>query len=81
MTGADQFSFGSDSYSKEELVAEIGSMFICANTNIGEITFDNSTAYIAGWIKSFKNDPKMIITASSQAQKAVDWILNRKKEG
>lgn len=66
--------FGDHSYSKEELVAEMGSAFLCAMTGI-EGTFDNSAAYIAGWLKKLQNDPKLVVFAAAQAQKAVDHIL------
>lgn len=70
-------AFGSQEYSKEELVAEIGSAFICSHVGIdsSEI-FDNSTAYIQSWLKKLKNDPKFIIEASAKAEKAAKYILN-----
>ena len=70
-------AFGSKDYSKEELVAEIGSCFLCATANIQtETSFRNSAAYLQSWIKSLQNDPKMIIYASAQAEKAAEYILN-----
>jgi len=64
-------------YSREELVAEIGSSFICRmlgvdNTN----TNTNRDAYISGWLKKLKDDKKAIALASSAASKASDYILN-----
>lgn len=70
-------TFGDEKYSKEELVAEIGATFLCAEAGI-ESTFGNSTAYIRGWINRLKDDKKLIITAAKQAQEAVEYILNRK---
>ena len=71
--------FGSDSYSKEELVADLGGYFICAHTGItNESIHNNSVAYLASWLKVLKSEPKILISAASQAQKAVDSILNRK---
>lgn len=69
-------AFGSKEYSKEELVAEIGSAYLCSHVGIdtAEI-FDNSKAYIQSWISKLKNDPKFIIEASSKAEKAVKYIL------
>lgn len=69
-------SFGSEKYAKEELIAEMGSAFLCSECNI-EGTFDNSVAYIKGWLKALKDDSKLVIVAASAAQKAVDLILNR----
>lgn len=72
-------AFGSASYSKEELVAEMGSCFL--NTTAGlqtESSFRNSAAYLQGWLKALKDDPKLIIHASAQAEKATEYILNAK---
>lgn len=70
-------AFGSEEYSKEELVAELGS---AALMNIAGIetnkSFKNSTAYIQSWIRVLKNDVKFIVSASSKAEKAVTYILN-----
>ena len=70
-------SFGSESYSKEELVAELGAAMLCGVTGIGKSTLENSAAYIATWIKRLKDDSKLIISAASQAQKAADYILGK----
>jgi len=68
--------FGSSEYSKEELVAEITASFLCGVSNIENKTLDNSTSYIAGWLKKLKDDPKMVVLSAGQAQKASDFILN-----
>jgi antirestriction protein ArdC len=74
-TNNDQFIFSSKSYSKEELVAEIGSAMLCNIAGIEtDETLDNSAAYIKGWIKKLENNHRLIIRASSRAQKAVDLI-------
>lgn len=59
----------------EELVAEMGAAYLCYMTGIHNATIDNSAAYIKSWIGKFKEDKKMLLTASSMAQKAVDYIL------
>lgn len=74
---ADVIRFGSHSYSCEEMIAEIGASFLCAQASI-DSTFENSVAYIQTWAKTLKNDPKMIIHAAARAQKAVDWILGKR---
>lgn len=66
--------FGSIEYSKEELVAEIGATFLNAHCGIKEHVFDTSIAYIQNWLKLLKSDPKMIITASSNAQRAFTYL-------
>jgi antirestriction protein ArdC len=70
--------FGSHEYSKEELVAEMGAAFLCGHAGIEQKVLENSAAYIAGWLKALKNDKTLLIQAASQAQKASDYILNRK---
>ena len=68
--------FGSERYSKEELIAELGASFLSNEAGIlNQVQFDNSAAYLGSWIEKFQNDPKMIFTASSQAQKSTDLIL------
>lgn len=67
--------FGSEPYSHEELVAEIGSCFLQSHAHITE-RFEQSTAYIQGWLEVFKGNRKFIFSASTAAQKAVDYILN-----
>ena len=67
--------FGSPIYSHEELVAEMGAAFLCAEAGIMDPTIQNSAAYIAGWLKYLKSDPKALIIAGAQAQKASDFIL------
>jgi antirestriction protein ArdC len=62
-------------YDKEELIAEMGSSMLCAHANIDSVTFDNSVAYLAGWVQAFKDKPKMLVEAASAAQKAVNLIL------
>lgn len=72
--------FGSHEYSKEELVAEMGAAFLCGHAGIENSTIENSAAYIKGWLKALKNDKTLLVHAAGQAQKAADYILNRKPE-
>ena len=67
--------FGSRDYSQEELVAEMGAAYLCGITGIEQETIQNNAAYIKSWIRTFKDDPKVLIMAAAQAQKAVDYIL------
>lgn len=70
-------SFGSETYSKEELVAEIGSASILNMLGIEtNKSFRNSASYIQSWIKVLKNDTRFIVSASTKAEKAVKYILN-----
>ena len=67
--------FGSEKYSKEELIAELGSAFLCSTFGIAS-DFDNSVAYLQGWLKAIKDsDPSLIVKAATAAQKACDLIL------
>ena len=69
-------AFGSEEYSKEELVAEIGSATLMNLLGIETVkTFRNTTAYIQSWLNVLKNDNKFIVSASSKAEKAVNFIL------
>lgn len=72
--------FGSDKYSKEELIAELGAAFLCGNTGIEQTTIENSAAYIQSWLKALKNDKRMIVFAAAAAQKAADYILDKKNQ-
>lgn len=74
-------AFGSQDYSKEELVAEIGSANILNQLGIETAkSFKNSTAYIQSWLKVLKNDVRFIVSASSKAEKAVKYILGEEIE-
>lgn len=69
--------FGNEDYSREELVAEIGSAMLCNRVGIeAKKAFRNSVAYIKGWLKALKNDNKMIVWAAGRAEKAAKFILN-----
>lgn len=72
--------FGSEEYSKEELVAEMGAAFLCGQAGIAERTINNSAAYIQNWLEALKNDNKLIVQAAAQAQRAADFILGTKFE-
>lgn len=67
--------FGSESYSKEELIAEMGAAMLCGITGISNQTIENSAAYLKCWIEKLKGDSRLIVTAASAAQKASDYIL------
>ena len=58
----------------EELVAEIGAAFLCADLGITPETRDDHAAYIASWLKVLKDDKRAIFTAASHAQKVADYL-------
>ena len=69
--------FGSEDYSKEELVAEMGAAMLCGAAGIESRTLGNSAAYLQTWINKLKSDARLIVSAASQAQKAADYILSK----
>jgi antirestriction protein ArdC len=73
---AGSHAFGSDNYSKEELVAELGASALVNFLGMETpSSFRNNTAYIQSWAKRLGDDPKLIVSASSKAEKAVNYIL------
>ena len=71
----ETINFGSEMYSKEELIAEIGASYLCNISGITK-TIENQSAYISNWLQVLQNDNRMILFASSAAQKSCDYILN-----
>jgi antirestriction protein ArdC len=67
--------FGTEAYAFEELVAELGAAFSCADLGLIPATLDNHAGYIDSWLKVLKNDKKAIFTAASQASKAHGWLM------
>ena len=80
MTG----TFGSKSYAFEELIAELGAVFMCSEAGILFQTKDNSAKYLTGWnkvlVNELENDNRFFLKASAQSQKAVNYILGRNTE-
>lgn len=73
--------FGNFAYSREELVAEIGAAMLCNHAHIDcEKAFKNSVAYIQSWLQALNDDPKMIVWASSKAEKAAKYIIGETAE-
>ncbi len=68
-------AFGSETYSREELVAEIGSAFLIEECGISSAeTLNNSAGYIQSWIKALRDDSNAILYAAAKAEKAVELI-------
>ena len=78
-------TFGTPKYAFEELVAELGALFLCAESGILYFTLNNSAAYIKGWqkrlIDKMEADNKFFFRASSKAQAGADLILDRDENG
>ncbi len=70
-----------DQYSKEELIAEMGSAFLCSKTGmLDDSIIEVSASYLNNWIKILKGDPKLIVSAAGKAQKAVNFILKENSD-
>ena len=67
--------FGTEQYSKEELIAELGASMLAGIAQIDNSIIDHSASYIQSWLNALKNDHSLIIKASQLAQKASDHIL------
>ena len=73
--------FGSDRYSKEELVAELGAAFLSNEAGIlDQVVFNNSAAYLKSWITKLEEDHTLLTSAASHAQHSFDWVLGRSPE-
>lgn len=73
-------SFGNDEYSKEELVAEIGSSIFRQYLGLSTESADkNSIGYLQGWIRACKDDPQLIPSACKKAQEAFEYIMDMTK--
>ena len=70
--------FGTEDYSKEELVAEIGASALVNHVGLETTSsLRNNTAYIQNWLSVLKNDKRFIVSAAGKAEKAVNLILNQ----
>ena len=66
--------FGDDAYAMEDLVAELGAAFLCADLGIANTPRPDHAAYISHWLTVLKADKKAIFTAASKAAQAVDYL-------
>jgi len=67
-------TWGDEGYSREELVAELGSAFLCADLELHQEPREDNAAYIATWLEILKNDTRAIFTAAAHAQRAADYL-------
>lgn len=66
--------FGDDAYAAEELIAELGAAFLCADLGIAATPREDHAGYLAHWLQVLKADHRAIFTAASQAQRAADYL-------
>ena len=72
-----RIKWGDEGYAKEELVAEIGSAFLCADLGITPETRADHADYIGSWLKALKDDKKLIFTAAAHATRAVEYLKDK----
>ena len=66
--------FGNEAYAAEELIAELGAAFLCADLGLANEPRPDHTAYLQNWLTVLRNDKRAIFTAASKAQQAADWM-------
>ena len=66
--------FGDEGYAREELVAELGAAFLCADLGLRLDDRDDHAAYIGSWLKVLKHDKRAVFSAAAHAQRAVDYL-------
>lgn len=76
--------WGDEAYAREELVAELGAAFLCADLGLTPEPGEDHAAYIQSWLKVLKEDKRAIFIAASHAQRAADYLHGlqpRQEEG
>lgn len=77
-TGSDAgMRFGEEGYAFEELVAELGSAFLCSEAGIGNVGCQDNAAYIDSWLRVLRKDRGKLFLAAFQAERACDLVLGR----
>jgi antirestriction protein ArdC len=69
--------FGDDAYAMEELVAELGAAFLCAELGITSEPRNDHAQYLSSWLRVLRADNKAVFTAASKASQATDWLKER----
>ncbi len=65
---------GDEGYAREELVAELGAAFLCADLGLTPESREDHAAYIASWLQVLRDDRRFIVSAAAHAQRAVAWL-------
>lgn len=66
--------WGDEGYAQEELVAELGAAFLCADLELATEPREENASYIANWLEVLKNDTRFIFRAAAHAQRAADYL-------
>jgi antirestriction protein ArdC len=72
--------WGDDGYAREELVAELGAAFLCADLGLELTPRADHASYIASWLEVLKDDRRFIFTAAAHAQRATDFLHGRQRQ-
>ena len=67
--------FGDVAYAAEELIAELGAAYLCAELGLSSQPREDHAQYIQNWLQVLRNDKRAIFTAASKAQQATDWLV------
>jgi len=70
-----EIQFGSNCYSREELIAELTSAYCCASLGLDNSLIENSASYIQSWLSALRTDKRALVVAASKAQKAADFLF------
>jgi antirestriction protein ArdC len=73
--------WGDEGYAREELVAELGSAFLCADLRLAPEILEDHAAYIDSWLKVLEDDKRFIFTAAGHAQRATDYLHSLQNAG
>ncbi|MBN9252218.1 MAG: antirestriction protein, partial [Mesorhizobium sp.] len=73
--------WGDEGYAMEELVAELGAAFVCADLSLTPQPRAEHASYIASWLKALKDDKRAIFVAAAHAQRAADYLAGRQPAG
>lgn len=76
----DSRRYGSDAYAVEELVAELGAAFLCADLGLAPEPRVETAAYLQSWLAVLRADKRAIFSAAAAAQKAVGWMHGRQPQ-
>lgn len=68
---------GDEGYAREELVAELGAAFLCADLGLELTPRPDHASYLASWLEVLKNETRFIFTAAAHAQQACDYLHGR----
>ncbi|GAD60669.1 MULTISPECIES: ArdC family protein [Brevundimonas] len=74
---ARDFSRATQAYAREELVAELGAAFLCADLGLELEPREDHAAYLGHWLEVLKADKRFLVSAAAHAQRAVAWLHDR----